>query len=261
MRLAVVGDPVGHSLSPTLHTAAFAAVGIPGSYEAMSVDAAGFLRVLDEIRSGELDGVNVTMPHKRLAAAECDQLAPQALRSGAVNTIVRIGRRLVGHNTDVAGVTISAGWAELPQTARVLVLGAGGAAAAALLAFERRDLHLAARRPEAAEELLAATGVPGATHPWGAPLEGAVVVNATPIGMRGESLPEAVIAGAAGLLDMAYGSGPTPATSAVRARGLPVAEGPDMLLAQAAEAFRLWTGAHPPVSVMRAAMDAAIGGR
>jgi shikimate dehydrogenase len=261
VRLAVVGDPIGHSLSPTLHTVAFAAVGIPGTYEARAVDAAGFLGVLDEIRSGELDGVNVTMPHKRLAATQVDELAPQATRSGAVNTIVRIGRRLVGHNTDVAGVTISAQWAALPDTAPVLVLGAGGAAAAAVLAFEGRDLHVAARRPEAAESLLVATGVDGRTLPWGTPLGDAVVINATPIGMHGEALPEPVTAQAAGLLDMAYGSGSTPATLAVRTRGLPVAEGPDMLLAQAAEAFRLWTGAEPPVRVMRAAMHAALAER
>ena len=84
------------------------------------------------------------------------------------------------------------------------------------------------------------------------------MVNATPIGMQGERLSEEVVSAGSGLFDMAYGSGPTPAVRLARDLGLPVAEGPDMLLAQAAASFSIWTGIDPPLEEMRAALDAGI---
>ncbi len=92
----------------------------------------------------------------------------------------------------------------------------------------------------------------------GVPSPGAVVVNATPIGMKGESLPEEVVSAGSGLLDMAYGSDPTPAVLLARRLGLPVADGPDMLLAQAAASFTIWTGVDAPLEAMRSALVAAI---
>jgi shikimate dehydrogenase len=255
VRLVVLGDPVAHSLSPVLHRAAFASVSLPGHYEARRVDRAAFLTTLEEIRRGVLDGANVTMPHKRLAADRCDRLAPEAERTRAVNTIVRVGRELVGHTTDVAGVVTAARWAELPIAGPVLILGAGGAAAAAAMAFEGRKVFVSARREERAVALLDECEVPGATVPWGRPVDRAVVVNATPVGMKGEELPTPVLEAASGLFDMAYGDAPTPAVAWCRAQSLPVVAGPDMLLAQAVEAFRLWTGRRPSVTAMRSAMN------
>jgi shikimate dehydrogenase len=257
MRLAVLGDPVEHSLSPAIHQAAFQAEGIAGSYTARRVDAAGLEQAFDEIRRGDLDGANVTMPHKHLAGELCDVLAPEAARTAAVNTLVRVGSSIVGHNTDVAGVTAAWRWASLPTSGPVLVLGAGGAAAAALVALEQRILTVSARSEVRAAALLDRIGVTGDVVAWGVAIPGAVVVNATPVGMHGEPADAEVVAGASGWFEMAYGSGPTPAVAACRDRGVPVSEGPDMLLAQALESFRLWTGRTGDAATLRAAMMAA----
>lgn len=253
MRLALLGDPVAHSLSPAIQEAALAAAGIPGSYEARRVDADGLSDAVEELRSGTLDGANVTMPHKGDAAAACDELEPGAKRAGAVNTLVRVESAVVGHNTDVAGVRTAWSEAGLPARGPVLVLGSGGAATAALLALEGRSLLISARRPGAGAVLGSSIGVEVVEVAWGRGVDGAVVVNATPLGMKGEALPGAVIDGAAGLLDMTYGPEPSPAASQLRRRGAPVADGEEMLIAQAAESFLLWTGRRADTSAMRAA--------
>lgn len=254
MKLAVAGSPVAHSLSPLIHNAALQACGIDGTYVAIECDTEGFVGVIAALRSGELDGCNVTMPHKQLAHDLVDTAVPVAARAGAVNTIVREADRLVGHNTDVAGIVQASTWAGLPVEAPVLVLGAGGAAAAALLAYEQRSLFVAARRREAAESLVERLGVDAVVLDFGTPLAGAIVANATPLGMHGENLPEGVLAAAAGLFEMPYASGTTPATTMMRELDRPVAVGEDMLLAQAIEAFALWTGCVPPVAPIRAAL-------
>ncbi len=256
MRLAVLGDPVAHSRSPAIHQAALDDLGITGTYEAIKVDAAGMARAVADVRDGSLDGANVTMPHKALAAGLADRLSPDAARAGAVNTLVREGAEVAGHLTDVAGVLRAWEWGGLPADGPVLILGAGGAAAAAVLALEGRTLLVAARRRHRAVELLAGLGVVGATVEWGTPVPGAALVNATPIGMGGEELPPGVVAVAGGALDMAYGAGMTPVAANLAARGLPVANGLDMLVGQAMSSFELWVGRPAPEQVMRAAAAA-----
>ena len=251
----MLGDPISHSLSPLLHNAAFAATGLDGTYEARRVNAAGLTAAVAEIRTGRLDGGNVTMPHKELASRICDRLAATGARAGAVNTLVRVGRGVVGHNTDIAGIRAAWAAAELPAAGAVLILGAGGAAAAAVLALEGRDLTVSSRRPQAARNLLTRLAVAAAVVPWGTAVPDAVVVNATPLGMHGEVLPAGPLSGAAGLFDMAYGSGETASVREMTERGLPTADGKSMLLHQAAAAFELWTGRAAPLSAMRAALD------
>jgi shikimate dehydrogenase len=259
VKLAVLGDPVAHSLSPVLQQAALDACGIAGEYRALRVDEAGMAEAVDDIRRGVLDGANVTMPHKARALALADDAVEVARRAGAVNTLVRVTGRVIGHNTDIVGVQTGWRWGRLPDEGPVLVLGAGGAAAAAVLALEGRDVTVAARRPGVAEELLARLGVAGRAADLSSPVPGAVVVNATPIGMRGEDLPDAILRGASGLFDMAYGPAPTPAVQWARRQGIPVVAGPDMLLAQAMASFRLWTGRPAPEAAMRHALDEARG--
>ena len=254
MRLVVLGDPISHSLSPTLHNTALAATALTGTYEARRVDAAGMAVAVAEIRSGILDGANVTMPHKELAARLCDRLAATAARAGAVNTLVRIGGQVVGHNTDIAGIRAAWRSAQLPATGPVLILGAGGAAAAAVLALEDHPLTISARRDGAADKLLSKVDSAAAVVPWGAAVAGVVVVNATPLGMRGESLEEDQLAAATGLFDMTYGSGETDAVRQMALRGLPVADGRLMLVHQAAAAFELWAGRPAPLPQMLAAV-------
>ncbi len=254
MRLVVCGDPIDHSLSPQLHTAALHACGLAGTYARRRVDADGLAEIVDAVRDGTLDGANVTMPHKRRAAEFIDRLAASAAAAHAVNTLVRSGNQVVGHNTDIAGLAAAWAAAGLPDQGPVLLLGAGGAAAGAVLALANRPVTVTARRPEAVAALAEQTGTEVGTVPWGEPLAGAAVVHATPLGMAGEEIAPAVLDAATGLFDMAYAPTATRAVSAMQSRGLPVADGRAMLLHQAAVAFELWTGRRAPLAAMAAAL-------
>lgn len=244
-----MGSPVSHSRSPQIHHAALAACGIPGEYRVRDVDSAGFAAVCAELRAGELDGVNVTMPHKLAAFAACDTRDGDATAASSVNTMARRDGSLQGWCTDVTALRRAL--AAMPP-GPVLILGGGGAAAAAAVAAADRPVTVATRRPGA--------GFPAQTTidriPWGAPLRRAIVVNATPLGMRGETLPFEVVAAASGLIDLAYGPVPTPAVSGARAAGLPAVDGIQILVDQAAESFEIWTGRPAPRDVMRAAATA-----
>ena len=253
MKLVLLGDPVEHSRSPAIHTAAMRAAGIEGSYVARRVDRAGVVTAVAEIRYGSLDGANVTMPHKETAFTLVDRVSEHGLRAGAINTISHHNGMAVGDNTDI--VALRSVWVadKLPTEAPILILGSGGAAAAALVALAERQVAIAARSPEPAGALLRRTRVEGNVVEWGTAIEGAVVVNATPIGMAGESLPAGIIEMATGLVDLPYAAAPTPAVTAAEERGLPVADGRDVLVAQAAASFELWAGVPAPLEAMRAA--------
>ena len=255
LRLAVLGNPVAHSLSPVIQRAALEHAGIEGTYLHREVDDEGMRRAAAEIREGNLDGANVTMPHKGLAARLADSLSPAAERCGGANTLWREGRRLCAHTTDPEGVRFAWGHAGLPEDAPVLVLGAGGAAAAALDALDGRERLVSARREEAARTLAERAAADVRAVGWGAAVSGAVVVNATPLGRAGESLPGRVIDEAAGLLEMNYGPGETPAEALLRSLGRPVAPGELMLVGQGAASFAIWTGVEAPHAVMLAALD------
>lgn len=242
MRFAVVGDPIAHSRSPAIHTAGFRNLGIDATYEHWQVAVDEFDLVVDALREGSLDGVNVTMPHKGNAWAAVDERSSDAERTGAVNTIVVRSDRLVGHNTDVAGVRHALGRIGADDTAEILLLGAGGAAAAALMAVEMHPVVVSARTSDAAQAVLRDTGVEGRVASWGTMLQGAIVINATPLGMHGENLPDGVVERAGSLIDMAYGANQTPAVWNAVNIGLPYADGIDMLVGQAVEAFELFTG-------------------
>jgi len=264
VRLAVVGDPVDHSLSPAIHNAALRTLGIEGSYVGHRVDATGMVDVVRDLLGGVLDGVNVTMPHKRLAARLVTRLAAEARRTDAVNALTRVGDEAVGHNTDVAGMVEAWGRAGLPVDRPVMVLGSGGAAAAALMALEMigaGPIGVVARSASSAHDLIDRLGVDSSVQPFGGTgFDGAVIVNATPLGMRGELLP-VPLEEVAGLFDMAYGTEPTPAVAAAVASAIPVADGVSMLLGQAAQSFRLWTGRPAPLDAMRAAVEVELARR
>lgn len=252
--LALLGDPVGHSRSPAIQSAALAARGLAGRYQARGVDEAGLLAAFEEIRSGTLDGANVTMPHKARAAAACDRLSPEAHAVGAVNTVAMTGDGLFGWNTDAvaAGELVAA----LPE-APILVLGAGAAAAAVLVGAEDRRRLVSARRRAAAQAL--ADRAPGnvTVVEWGSlPPFPVVLVNATVVGMTSGDAAPISLEGVRGVLDLPYGDLPTALVTAADAAGLPVRDGIDFLVAQAARAFEIWTGMAAPRSVME---DAARG--
>ncbi len=251
MRFAIVGDPVDHSLSPDIHNAAFAHLGMDARYERLPTARGSFARVIELLRSGALDGVNVTMPHKASAYEAVDSVSEAARRTLAVNTIVRRDGHIAGDNTDVDGVRHSRSLLNVVD-APILVLGTGGAARAAIVACSDGEVTVMARHPERATTALEACSVRGAVVEWGVPVEGAILINATPLGMHGEVLPTVALEAASGLIDMAYGSEPTPAVGWAVLNGIPVADGIDMLIGQAIAAFEAFTGRTAPIDVMAA---------
>lgn len=261
MKLAIFGSPVGHSLSPAMHRAALAAAGLTGDYETRDVDHAGFLEGVVEIRNGGLNGANVTMPHKMVAYELCDEMSSDAARAGAVNTLRLRDGSLCGENTDILGIRSAWALRALPDDGPVVILGAGGAAAAAQVALEGRDIYLLARRPEAAQQTARRVGAGAQVLGWGESVPRGVVVNATSLGMHGELLPEYLLESAVGLLDMTYGESPTPAVTTLRAGGLPVADGLDMLVGQAVGSFAIWTGIDVDAGVFRLAAEQELARR
>lgn len=220
----------------------------------------GVAAAVEEIRAGKLTGANVTMPHKRLAAELVDDCLGEGRQMRAVNTLWLVGDRVTATSTDPHGVRWAWNHAGLPDDAPVLIIGAGGASAAALIALQGRTLTISARRPEAARRVLRSLESDASVVAWGRAVAGAVVVNATPIGMRGERLPDGLLDEAVGLLDMTYGRGVSTAVATMRARSLPVATGHHMLAGQGVESFARWTGVRVPHSVMLRAMDTAQSG-
>jgi shikimate dehydrogenase len=255
LRYVVIGDPIDHSLSPVIHQAALDWNGISGTYGRRRVGPGEIGPVMAGLRSGELNGVNVTMPMKLEAAEAADSLTAAAQRIRAVNTLIPTGRDVQGHSTDIEGIAWA--WSEMGwgSAEPALVLGSGGAAGAALVALEGRELYISARRPAKAQALLEQTGVDATVIDWATPVE-AVVVNATPIGMVGNADRQAphVIGAAIGWFDMVYGR-ETEALAAATARGVPACDGARMLVGQAAASFSAWTGVAPPHAVMMAALQ------
>jgi shikimate dehydrogenase len=264
-----MGDPVTHSLSPTLHNAAFEALGLDWVYVAFPVPRGWGADAVAAVSVLGLAGLNVTMPHKEDVAAACNELTPDAAALRSVNTVVaQPGGRTLGDSTDGPGfLDALADEAIGVGEQSVLVLGAGGAARAIVLALGRAGaaVTVAARRPDAADA--AAVLAPGGcTVPFGAvdPAPFAVVVNATPLGMSGGDPlpvdPESLHAGHT-VVDLVYYPDDTPLLTAARAQGATAINGLGMLLHQAARSFTQWTGQPAPLEAMRAAATAALAAR
>jgi shikimate dehydrogenase len=257
-RLAgVIGWPVEHSRSPQMHNAAYAALGMDWAYVAMPVEPARLEQALRGAAALGLAGLNVTIPHKQATAAICDELSSEARRADSANTVLMLGGgRLRGETTDGQGMLDAIG--ELPGPG-ALVLGAGGAARAAVAALADAGLlvTVSARRPQAAEQLAhelgaTATGWPARDAPE-------LIVNATPLGQAGEAARpplEARLLDGRVVCDLAYrGDGAeTGLIAAARERGARAVDGLEVLVRQGALAFRLLTGAEPPIEIMRAAV-------
>lgn len=297
-RFALLGHPVAHSASPAMHAAALAAMPLDASYEAIDCpDEASFALQISRLRGGELDGVNVTLPYKRLACALADRVDPSAARVGAANTLVRAPAcagapaPLVAHNTDVpALVDELAALGASPGVA--LVLGAGGAALAAVEACRlagATDVLVSTRSwssPPAGEPVDPARW-PGAeplvrlgARPvaWPTPLAPVassitMVVQATSAALRGGIDAAAAVAARvpwhalpphAVAIDLVYthGARTSPFELAAAAVGLAARDGLGMLARQGARALALWVGREPDLDVMlRAARRHVEGAR
>ena len=262
---AVIGDPIRHSLSPTIFNAAFAEVGLDWVYLAFEVAEADTAGALDAARALGIQGLSVTMPHKTAAAKLVDELTSSARTLGAVNCVARDGRRLIGHNTDGAGfiasLTHDAGFA--PAGRSCLVLGSGGAARAVVLALAEAgaDEVIVVNRTRERAELTA--GLAGRAGRVGSAADAGradLVVNATSVGMGGKGCPiDAELLGSGHLVaDLVYHPVSTPLLEQARLRGAATLDGVGMLVHQGAVAFELWTGRPAPLEVMASSARAAL---
>jgi shikimate dehydrogenase len=260
----VIGWPLEYTLSPVILTAAFRHYGLDWAYFDWPVAPRDLSAAIDGIRVLQVMGANVTMPHKTAVLEFLDAASGDARTVGAVNTIHRSGDRLVGHNTDIDGfadfITDDTG---IPMAGKeTLVLGAGGAARAVVVALDRlglANIAIAARSPERAEEVASlATHARAKAIPWtraeAAAEESELTVNATPIGARGEdSLPGVRFRPGQTVVDLIYNPPATPLVGRARAAGADAWGGLGMLVHQAGGSFRIWTGQDPPLDVMSAA--------
>ena len=275
--VALLGWPVRHSLSPVMHNAGFDEQGLDLVYLALPTPPDQLHRVVDVLAAVEAVGANVTVPHKERTLEFCDLVTEEAELVGAVNTLAWTPDGLLGDNTDAVGLAqVLRDEVGIGPGTRAVVLGTGGAARAVAVALGRvgAEATFVGRRPDAAQtlaEIAATCGSPGydavdlAEDDWvSQAVTGAdLVVNATPLGMRGESLPapfqqlhEGQVA-----YDLVYNPPDTPFLTAARAAGAGAHHGLGMLVAQAAASYERWTGQPAPRGTMSAVATAALSAR
>jgi len=280
-RAGVIGHPLGHTKSPAIFAAAFAKAGIDATYEAWDTPADTLEGRVNALRGADFLGANVTTPHKEAVLAFIDGTVGAASKIGAVNTIVHQDGKLLGHNTDVAGFARAlredAGFEA--QGRRAVILGAGGAAravAAALVEAQASVIFVIGRKPKKTEGVALAlkrTTPPGTTITWAYWGDGSfhrslreadLLVNCTPLGTAGSAteqespVPADLIQPATTVFDLVYNPLETPLLAAARARGAKAVGGLGMLVYQAAESFRLWTGQDADVAALLAAARASL---
>ena len=267
----MIGDPVAHSLSPALHQPALDELRIPATYERWHTTAAELPERIAGLRLPDALGASVTVPHKIAVMSLVDEVSPAAARAGAVNTVVNRNGVLFGDNTDIHGFTMTVSEAlggDVPRTA--LVLGAGGAARAVVLALEAIGVEqiTVANRDPARAVSLAGELLPAPVRP--ATLDDetlraelphtGILVNATALGWHAGETPIdlellALLPENALVADLTYRD--TELLLAAAARALRTADGLPMLVHQGARAFALWTGYPPPLATMLTAARAA----
>jgi shikimate dehydrogenase len=275
-RVVLIGHPVAHSLSGAMQQAAFDELGIDARYELWDRPPMDLADAIGEIRSDAFLGANVTIPHKERVVPLVDRLTEEAHAIGAVNTITREGKRLVGHNTDVPGFKVAldtlVGRQKMPRQA--VVFGAGGGARAVVyglitagflrIVVFNRHLHRA--------EAMVKSFSRSAAHmelkamPWHESIIEAelsktrILVNATSIGLHGDEspIPGEILPPDLLVLDLIYRS--TKLLRDAKAAGATIADGEQMLLHQGAAAFTLWTGQPAPLDAMDRALAAARAG-
>ncbi len=259
--LAVIGHPVAHSRSPDMQMAALAELGLAGEwiYVALDVAPEDFEAEVAEMAvTGEYAGANVTVPHKEAALAMADEASDAARAIGAANTLTFTEGRIRADNTDAGGLLRS-----LPRSfagERALVLGAGGAARAAIWALADDDAQVDVwnRTPERAATVAAELGALPVADPD--PADYALIVNTTAVGLAGEDtfealpltpdsfVPDQVV------LDMVYTEEPSALLAAAESAGAVTVDGLEMLVQQGALSLRIWTGEDPSIEAMRAAV-------
>lgn len=275
IRLGIFGWPVEHSKSPQMHEAAARALGLDLRYERFGVEPENLADAVMHAHENAIDGYNLTVPHKESILTLLDEVDSAARAIGAVNTVTRESERYVGHNTDAAGFVRSLREAgEAVEGARVVLVGAGGAARAAVVGLAdagAETIVVLSRRPEQAATLTHSLG-----HRVGPSLEAggldeaaarfsdaSLLVQATSATLGSNpgadefaaSLPLGRLPADAAVVDMVYQPLQTAVLQRARDRGLRTIDGLGMLLHQGAIAFEMWTGFSPPIDVMRKALE------
>jgi len=252
----IIGSPVAHSLSPKLHGAGYKALGVEDIFsfsyeEVLPAELENFMRRARK----EFNGIAVTMPLKTEIIKYLDALDPSAQKTGAVNTVLNKNGFMIGYNTDWAGVHYALGNVT-GKTA--VVLGAGGAARAALYALKNaQKIFLYNRTPERARSAAEDFGAEFLDDKSLQKISGAdIVINATPVGMDGASLPPGAefLRRGQTLLEMIYKPNPTPLAKLAAAKGLTVITGGKMLLGQALRQFEIFTNLPAPEAAMRSVL-------
>ena len=273
---AILGDPVAHSLSPQMHNAALTALGIDSIYVPFHVTPDNLPAAVAGVRALQIAGLSVTVPHKECIIPLLDEIDPAAQRIGAVNTVVNHQGRLIGYNTDAPGFlrALRDTLDFSPRHQEVVLIGAGGAARAALVALAQEGataIVVANRTLSRAIDLIESyrgefpdcqlTATELYADSIGDYLARAdLLVNTSAIGLQGETFPPTIIAAlksSARIFDMVYTrkTAGTPLVIQGEKTGHRVADGRSMLIAQGERAFALWTGTAPPVGVMKSALS------
>ena len=255
--IGITGHPLGHSLSPVMQGAAMEKAGINGIY--LKFDSPDVEHLADVIREYEITGMNVTIPYKQDVMDQMDSLEGPAKAIGAVNTIINRNGKLVGTNTDCAGVQFAFENAgkKLSDCDKVLIFGAGGAARAAVYAAMKSGCgtYVLGRSPDKVGSLCREMGCEKAESPS---LEGYdAVINCTPIGMNEDSeymFPLSGLKQEMTVMDMVYNR-KTQLVKTAESKGCRIASGRDMLVGQGAKSFEHWFGIRPDTDVMRKAIE------
>jgi shikimate dehydrogenase len=236
-----------------MQNAAFEALAMTGwSYEILDVPPEGLRSAVEGLRAPNVAGANVTIPHKQAVMDQLDTISPEALRARAVNTIVSERGRLGGFNTDIAAIRTAVDEVGIEaEGANAVILGAGGAARASAVALEGAHLTFVCRRPDEAD-------LPGRVVAWtdrsvpALTRAADLLLNATPLGRHGEMpLRPAALPQSGAVIDLVYVTGGTPLVRKARSLGLRAVDGWEILLAQGATAFLMWTGQSAPIDAMR----------
>ena len=256
----VILHPAGHTRSPTMHNAAFRALGLDAVYLAFDVPPETLANAMAGVRALGLRQLAVSLPHKVAVIEHLDEIDATARAIGAVNTVTRQGNRLVGANTDWLGAVRALERETKLAGARAVVLGAGGSARAVVWGLRERGAEVTVlnRSVDKAEALAVELGARAA-----GPLQALadtpydVLVNTTSVGLRSDASPVAAGAITAGttVLDAVYDPRDTRLLEDARKRGARTVAGKWMLVHQAAAQLELWSGAKAPIEVMAAAFD------
>jgi shikimate dehydrogenase len=259
---AVVLHPAGHTRSPAMHNAAYAALGLDAVFVAFDVAPEQLGTAVAGARALGIRQLAVSIPHKQAVMAHLDEIDPIAQRIGAVNTVTLRDGRLVGSNTDWLGVVRALERETKLAGRRAVVLGAGGTARAAVFALRERGASVTVlnRTPARADALVRELGAErsGGLDALGQ-LDWDVLVNTTSVGLRSDESPVAAAALRAStvVLDAVYDPPETRLLREARARGARTVGGKWMLVEQAVEQIRLWTGEAAPADVMADAFERA----